>query len=88
VIFAVSPIVGPLGPLGVVPVVVLLPPAAFGVVLVTVALFVRLPVEPFETTPVSLIVYELPFGMSLRVVLPVQLACGIVVPFGAVTVKR
>jgi hypothetical protein len=48
--------VGPLGPVGVVPVVVLVVPEAFGVGVVVEALFMRLPVAPLATVPAMMTV--------------------------------
>ncbi len=64
---------GLLGSLGsVVPVVVLLPPFLFGVVVVVVAELLRLPLAPALTVPVIFIVVTFPDGISGRIVLPVQ----------------
>jgi hypothetical protein len=69
VIFAVSPIVGPLG---VVPVVVLVVPEGLGVGVVVVALFIKLPVAPDATMPEITTVAVCPAGRSASVVEPLH----------------
>jgi hypothetical protein len=60
------------GPLGVVPVVVLLGPLGPGVGVVVDALFIRLPVAPAATVPVIRTVAVDPAAKSANVALPLQ----------------